>query len=99
NGALDLTQSNQQIKTLKLFSPHQGQKQLISLAERNRFVVAVWGRQAGKSTGAINLLSKTLWEARDGPGVYWYLTPTHNQAKIMYRRMKSMFSEAIALKM
>lgn len=55
-----------------------------------RFRVASWGRQSGKSTACLNELLKKAWE---NPGtMYWFLSPTFDQAKSQYRRLVGMLS-------
>lgn len=49
--------------------------------------MARWGRQAGKSTACNNELLRYAWE---NPGcTLWFISPTHAQAKVQYRRMIS----------
>lgn len=73
-------------RTLKLYSPHGAQKRFHDL--NTRFRVAAWGRQTGKSTASINDLVRFAWRH---PGAkLWYLAPTYDQAKVIYRRMVGM---------
>lgn len=72
--------------TLKLYSPHR--EQLAFHSSNARYRVASWGRQSGKSTACLNDLLKRAWE---NPGtVYWYVSPTFDQARTQYRRLVSM---------
>lgn len=71
---------------LKLYTPHD--KQLEFHSARQRYRVAVLGRQAGKSTMCLNELVKKAWE---NPGTkYWFISPTYPQARIQYRRLVGM---------
>jgi hypothetical protein len=54
---------------------------------KKRYRVGVWGRQSGKSTWANNELAKCSWETEDQ--LYWFLSPTYQQAKGQYRRLVS----------
>lgn len=75
-----------QKRVLKLYSPHATQLKFHSCPARYR--VAAWGRQSGKSTGALNELLKRAW---DNPGhTLWFVSPTFDQAKKQYRRLVSM---------
>lgn len=75
-----------QVKRLVLYSPHPTQLAFHNCPARYR--VAAWGRQSGKSTGALNELLKRAWE---NPGhTYWFVSPTFDQAKKQYRRLVSM---------
>jgi len=71
---------------LKLYSPHEAQRQFHN--SKARFRVASLGRQAGKSTMCLNELAKRAWEQPGG--VYWFISPTFDQAKTQYRRLVSM---------
>lgn len=71
---------------LKLYSPHSAQLQFHN--SKARFRVASLGRQAGKSTMCLNELARRAWE---NPGhVYWFISPTFDQAKGQYRRLVGM---------
>lgn len=52
---------------------------------KKRFRVASIGRQSGKSTWAVNELIKKAWENPNQ--TFWFLSPTFDQAKNMYRRL------------
>lgn len=74
------------VRKLVLYSPHSKQLELHNCPKR--FVVAAFGRQAGKSTCAINHMLKRGW---DNPGTkYWFVSPTFAQSRIMYRRLVGM---------
>lgn len=79
-------QTRTHTRTLRLYNPHKAQLRFHH--DRARFRVASWGRQTGKSTGCINELLKAAW--RKPGGTFWYISPTFNQAMIMYRRMGGM---------
>jgi hypothetical protein len=73
-------------KTIELYKPHDVQFKMHN--SKARFRVGAFGRQSGKSTWAINELLKTAWE---NPGtIHWFISPTHEQAKIQYRRLVGM---------
>lgn len=82
----DKSQKKTNERRLILYKPHFMQlKMHNSLA---RFRVAAFGRQSGKSTFAINEITKRAWE---NPGTrYWFLSPTYDQAKGQYRRLTGM---------
>lgn len=84
-----MSQAIQKIqKNLELYSPHRVQQEFHEATERYR--VASWGRQSGKSTACLNDLLKRAWE---NPGTcYWFLSPTSAQALIQYRRLVGMLS-------
>lgn len=71
---------------LKLYTPHSAQ--LAFHESKARYRVAAFGRQSGKSTAAINELAKRAWEKPGG--VYWFISPTFDQARTQYRRFVSM---------
>lgn len=71
---------------LKLYSPHL--KQLAMHQSQSRFLVGSWGRQSGKSTGALNQLVKAAWLRPNTR--YWFVSPTFPQARVMYRRLVGM---------
>jgi len=71
---------------LKLYKPHA--KQLEFHQSKARFKVAALGRQAGKSTMALNELCRRAWE---NPGTtYWFVSPTFDQSRVQYRRLVGM---------
>lgn len=75
--------TNQRVKRLRLYTPHSTQYAMHKSMARYR--VGAWGRQSGKSTWAVNELIKKAWE---NPRTnYWFISPTHAQATIMYRRL------------
>jgi hypothetical protein len=84
-----MLQKNQpitQTKVLRLYKPHEVQKQLHVFDAR--FRVGVWGRQSGKSTWCLNEILRRAWEK---PGTtYWFIAPTYSQAKVQYRRLVGM---------
>lgn len=81
NGA-DKSNPTTQTRLLELYSPHKAQLEMHeSMA---RFRVGAFGRQCGKSTWALQELLKRGWTT---PGVYWFISPTFEQAKGQYRRM------------
>lgn len=69
--------------TLVLYSPHA--KQLEFHNSKARFLVAAWGRQTGKSTAALNDMTKFAWENPNT--ITWFVSPTYRQAKIQFRRL------------
>lgn len=72
--------------TLKLYQPHD--KQLEFHNNKQRYRVAAWGRQSGKSTACLNELVRKAWER---PATrYWFVSPTYGQATIQYRRLVGM---------
>lgn len=74
--------------TLRLYSPHP--EQLRFHSSPARFRVASWGRQAGKSTACLNELLKRAWEQPNA--MFWFISPTYDQAKGQYRRLVTMLS-------
>lgn len=50
-----------------------------------RYRIGAWGRQSGKSTWAIQELIRHAWMYPRTN--YWFVSPTFDQARIMYRRM------------
>jgi hypothetical protein len=71
---------------LVLYRPHA--KQLEAHNSRARYRVIVFGRQAGKSTWAINELLRWAWMY---PGTtYWFISPTIAQARTQFRRLIGM---------
>jgi len=73
---------------LQLYSPHAAQ---LAFHQSNaRYRVAAWGRQSGKSTACGNELLKRAWENPNTK--YWFVSPTHEQAKLQYRRTIGMLS-------
>lgn len=71
---------------LKLYTPHEKQREFHNA--KHRYRVAVLGRQAGKSTMCLNELVRKAWE---NPGTkYWFISPTYPQARIQYRRLIGM---------
>lgn len=50
-----------------------------------RFVLAVWGRQSGKSTGGYR---KMFWKPmkQKENAIYWHILQTHNAAEVIYER-------------
>lgn len=75
-----------QRRVLRLYTPHE--KQLLMHMCKTRFMVGAWGRQSGKSTGALNHLVKCAW---NNPHTrYWFVSPTFPQARVMYRRLVGM---------
>jgi hypothetical protein len=71
---------------LRLYQPHDAQLRYHQSGARYR--VCAWGRQAGKSTGSLNDIVKKAWEI---PGsTNWFISPTHDQAKVQYRRLVGM---------
>lgn len=75
-----------QTKKLRLYLPHATQRLFHELKARYR--VVAWGRQSGKSTAALNEILRQAWENPNH--TYWFVSPTLNQARKMYRRMVSM---------
>lgn len=73
---------------LRLYTPHPAQKKFHE--SRARYRVASWGRQSGKSTACANELLKRAWEEPNTK--YWFISPTHEQAKLQYRRTIGMLS-------
>lgn len=71
---------------LKLYSPHSAQ--LAFHQSQARYRVASWGRQSGKSTACLNELARRAWEQPGG--VFWFISPTFDQARTQYRRLVSM---------
>jgi hypothetical protein len=71
---------------LKLYKPHA--KQLEFHNSNARFKVAALGRQAGKSTMALNELCRRAWEKPNT--TYWFVSPTFNQSTVQYRRLVGM---------
>lgn len=80
-------------KTLKLYAPHRGQ--LTFHNTDARFRVAAWGRQSGKSTGCLNDLLMRAW--KQPRTKYWFVSPTHDQAKVQYRRLVGMLAPCWAV--
>lgn len=74
-------------RTLRLYTPHKAQSFIHKCL--TRFIVAVWGRQSGKSTFALNELVKRAWRGPKG-GTYWYVSPTYKAAKVQFRRLVKM---------
>ena len=72
--------------SLELYEPHSSQLEMHE--SQARFRVGAFGRQSGKSTWAINELTKTAWENPNT--VHWFISPTFDQAKIQYRRLVGM---------
>lgn len=71
---------------LILYRPHEEQLKLHQSPKR--FNVAAFGRQSGKSTGALNHMLKCAWEKPNTK--YWFISPTFPQARKMYRRLVGM---------
>lgn len=71
-------------RTLKLYKPFE--KQLLLHHCLSRFVVAVFGRQSGKSTAAINHIIREAWTHPGG--MYWFVSPIYASAKVIFRRMR-----------
>jgi hypothetical protein len=71
---------------LVLYHPHGMQLRAHDCPARYR--VISFGRQAGKSTWAINELFKWAW--RCPGGVYWLVSPVYRNARVLYRRAKKM---------
>ncbi len=71
---------------LVLYSPHEVQLQFHN--NKARFLVAAWGRQTGKSTAALNDMTKFAWENPNT--ITWFISPTYRQAKIQFRRLLRM---------
>lgn len=83
---MDASKLKTRTLNLELYQPHSAQIQMHNSTAR--FRVGAFGRQSGKSTYAINELAKTAWE---NPGtIHWFVSPTHEQAKIQYRRLVGM---------
>lgn len=80
-----------QTKILKLYTPHEKQRELHECTAR--FVVSSWGRQSGKSTWAINQLTKMAWTRPNTK--YWFVSPTYAQSRVMYRRLVGMLWPAM----
>lgn len=77
---------SKQVLRLKLYSPHEAQLKFHT--SRARFRVCAFGRQAGKSTAALNELLSKAWQE---PGtILWFISPTYDQAKVQYRRLVGM---------
>lgn len=72
------------VHKLKLYKPHEMQLTMHSCPAR--YIVAAWGRQSGKSTAAINHILKQAW--LNPSHIFWFVSPTYKQAKIIFRRMK-----------
>lgn len=73
-------------EVIRLYKPHRAQFRFHT--DKSRFRVVSWGRQTGKSTGCLNELLAKAWE---NPGTrYWFIMPTFDQAKGMYRRTVGM---------
>ena len=75
-------------KRLILYNPHEAQLRIHE--SRARFRVIAFGRQSGKSTWGLNELLRCAWEAPNT--TYWFVSPTFDQAKKMYRRLVGMLS-------
>ena len=73
-------------KTLKLYSPHSAQYAFHT--SKARYRVASLGRQSGKSTMCLNELVKLAWE--NPRTVYWFISPTYDQAKVQFRRLEQL---------
>ena len=74
--------------------PHKPRKKQIELyAMKNRFVVAVVGRQFGKSTIAQLRLTKHLMTVSDA-NAYW-ICPTYAQARIQFDRYTKYYKDFI----
>lgn len=71
---------------LQLYTPHA--MQLKIHRSTKRFRVAAFGRQAGKSTGALNDMVSRAWSNRGQN--FWYLMPTYDGCLVQYRRLKRM---------
>lgn len=75
-----------QRRVLTLYTPHE--KQMLMHLCKTRFMVGSWGRQSGKSTGALNHILNCAWK---NPNTrYWFVSPTYPQARVMYRRLVGM---------
>ena len=81
-----MTERIKTIRRLRLYKPHH--IQMLMHNSTARFNVAVLGRQSGKSTYAINKLMDCAYKNRRH--IYWFVSPTWKQAKIMYRRIEKM---------
>jgi hypothetical protein len=69
--------------TLKIYTPHAGQRPLH--ASTARFNYVNFGRQSGKTTYGLNKISSRAWKGpRDG--VYWYVLQTHRAAEVAFNR-------------
>lgn len=73
--------------TLKLYHPHDVQRAAHELAEKNRYTVLAWGRQAGKSTWGNNHILRQAWKNRNK--IYWFILPTWAQALVQFRRAEN----------
>ena len=77
-----MAQPSSRRAVLQLYNPHSMQLRLHKSPARYR--IGSFGRQAGKSAWGNQELLKRAWEE---PGVYWFISPTYDQAKIQYRRL------------
>lgn len=76
------TQSNR--ATLKLYTPHDGQRQLHR--SKTRFNAVCFGRQSGKTTYGLNKIADRAWRGpRDG--IYWYILQTYDAAQVAFTRV------------
>ena len=79
---------------IKLYTPHDGQKELHN--SKARFRVATCGRRWGKTFACVNEIVKHAWE---NPGtVNWWVAPVYTQTMIAYRLLTREFKRAIAEK-
>lgn len=75
-------ESDNVIKSIKLYSPHEKQKLIHSaciLSDPSFFVTVVAGRRGGKSMCAINQV--LYWSLKDEGSVTWYVCPTDGQCE------------------
>lgn len=75
-----------QIHRLRLYTPHDAQRAFHT--NPARFRVCSFGRQAGKSTAALNEIMFRAWQNPNT--VTWFISPTYDQAKVQYRRLVGM---------
>lgn len=79
---------------LKLYVPHDGQKELHM--SKARFRIAVAGRRWGKTIGCVNELAKYGWEHPQLPS--WWVAPTYSQAVKAFTTAEDNFASAIKSK-
>lgn len=71
------------IYNIKLPQLHPGQEKIREALRRKRFVIACFGRRAGKTTGGTIIMLD--WALRWKRQVIWWVAPTRNICKISWR--------------
>ncbi len=72
-------------------TPRGGQVEFYK--KKSRFLVAVVGRQYGKSTiASLRLIKRAMAK----PGVYWWVAPISNQSRVQFKRIYDVYRQLIS---